>query len=32
MAAVNFSVPDGWTNVRNLYGGIAFASEIDWQE
>jgi NADPH-dependent 2,4-dienoyl-CoA reductase/sulfur reductase-like enzyme/rhodanese-related sulfurtransferase len=22
----------GWTNVRNLYGGFAFASEIDWQE
>ena len=23
---------NGWTNVRNLYGGFAFASEIDWQE
>jgi len=22
----------GWTNVRNLYGGFAFASEIDWQD
>ncbi|MCG6860597.1 MAG: hypothetical protein LJE70_04855 [Chromatiaceae bacterium] len=23
---------NGWTNVRNLYGGFAFAGEIDWQE
>jgi NADPH-dependent 2,4-dienoyl-CoA reductase/sulfur reductase-like enzyme/rhodanese-related sulfurtransferase len=23
---------NGWTNVRNLYGGFAFASEIDWSE
>lgn len=23
---------NGWTNVRNLYDGFAFASEIDWQE
>jgi NADPH-dependent 2,4-dienoyl-CoA reductase/sulfur reductase-like enzyme/rhodanese-related sulfurtransferase len=23
---------NGWTNVRNLYGGFAFASEVDWQE
>jgi rhodanese-related sulfurtransferase len=22
----------GWTNVRNLYGGFAFASGIDWSE
>ena len=22
----------GWTNIRNLYGGFAFASEIDWSK
>ena len=23
---------NGWTNVRNLYGGFAFASGLDWEE
>jgi rhodanese-related sulfurtransferase len=23
---------NGWSNVRNLYGGFAFASGIDWEE